>query len=285
MRNKSAFTFLNTNKGTISTDLQPQLIGAGPRTSNLKKAQLAWIQAQQAQAQQAQAQQAQAQQAQAQQAQAQIPPLDSVIISPQGGLKGGTPLPLVLVYKIHIPETKIQLPLSDIKGDLIIDWGDMSEDTAALVHTYNDIGLYTVIVSSSLDGTSIGRIGSDYSVTGIKYLIAIKSWGDFNIKSLKRAFASAKNLIKVPTDLPHGVTTLAGMFYDTDLFNQDISKWDVSNVTDMSCMFYCARKFNQPLNKWNIKNVITIDGIFIGASAFDQDISHWLIKCKFTNMG
>ena len=130
----------------------------------------------------------------------------------------------------------------------------------------------------------IGRFGSDYSITGIKYLVAVKSWGDFNIKSFKKAFASAKNLVKVPNNVPHSVTTMSGMFYDTDLFNQDISDWDVSNVTDMSCMFYCARKFNQPLSKWNIKNVIMIDGIFLGASAFDQDISQWPIKCKFATI-
>jgi surface protein len=35
------------------------------------------------------------------------------------------------------------------------------------------------------------------------------------------------------------------MFYDAKSFNQDISKWNVSNVTDMSGMFYEARLFNQ----------------------------------------
>jgi surface protein len=31
------------------------------------------------------------------------------------------------------------------------------------------------------------------------------------------------------------------MFYDAKSFNQDISKWNVSNVTDMSGMFYKAK--------------------------------------------
>ena len=271
MKHKSLFNFLNAKKGTISNDLQPQLLGATRTVCKRLTIRLNQTPAPIA----------------AESIPLKVEPNVPTIEVPLARVvKGSTPL--VLVYKIITPETKIQLPLSDIKGELIIDWGDMSEnDTdASLKHIYNDIGLYTVIVSAgSVESTTIGRFGSDFSITGIKHLVAVKSWGDFNIKSLKKAFASAKNLIKVPNNLPHGVMTLSGMFYDTDLFNQDISNWDVSNVTDMSCMFYCARSFNQSLRNWNITNVITIDGIFIGATAYDQDISQWLIKCKFTNMG
>ena len=35
------------------------------------------------------------------------------------------------------------------------------------------------------------------------------------------------------------------MFISCEKFNQDISKWDVSNVTNMSCMFYNCENFNQ----------------------------------------
>ena len=196
---------------------------------------------------------------------------------------------MILMYKILTANTVIQLPLGDIEGELMIDWGDMSEDTVAtvatLTHTYNDAGLYTVLVSAGEEGASIGRFGLDYQVKGNHCLIALKSWGDFNITSLKKAFASCKNLVKVPTTLPCGVTSLAGMFYDTDLFNQDISGWDVSTVLDMSSMFYCARAFNQDISHWNIANVTTIDGMFIGATNFKQDTSHWRVKCTFTNIG
>lgn len=39
------------------------------------------------------------------------------------------------------------------------------------------------------------------------------------------------------------------------IFNQDISKWNVSNVEDMSYMFYNAKIFNQDLSKWNVEKV------------------------------
>lgn len=51
---------------------------------------------------------------------------------------------------------------------------------------------------------------------------------------------------------------MAGMFEFTTSFNQDISNWNVSNVTDMSVMFYYAQAFsNQNLSSWNVSKVIT----------------------------
>ena len=37
-------------------------------------------------------------------------------------------------------------------------------------------------------------------------------------------------------------------------FNQDISKWDVSNVEDMEYMFRNSQ-FNQDISNWDVSNV------------------------------
>lgn len=66
-------------------------------------------------------------------------------------------------------------------------------------------------------------------------------------------------------------------------FNQDISGWDVSNVTDMLGMFYGARSFNQPIGNWNVSNVTDMYAMFYEANAFDQDISGWDVS-KVTSM-
>ena len=42
------------------------------------------------------------------------------------------------------------------------------------------------------------------------------------------------------------------MFFDS-MFDRDISKWDVSNITRMEYMFAKA-KFNQDISKWKINN-------------------------------
>lgn len=303
MKNKSAFTFLSINKGTVSSNLQPQLISTQLFDANREKEiremnRRVFLEALRKKIYTCVM---------------KVPDSSTELIS-ASPIQSNSALvldnlesycepvhlfpPLILVYKITIPETRVRLPLSNIEGTLIIDWGDMSDDDTIhdtvdddtinndtnIIHTYKELGLYTVIVSAGSNSTSIGRFGSNLSVIGINCLVAVKNWGDFNFKSFKKAFASAKNLVKVPNNIPNSVTNLSGMFYNTDLFNQDISSWDVSNVTDMSYMFYCARSFNQPLIKWNIKNVITIDGMFIGAKQFNQDISHWPIKCVFTNI-
>ena len=40
------------------------------------------------------------------------------------------------------------------------------------------------------------------------------------------------------------------MFYKANIFNQDISKWDVSQVIDMNKMFHAAKAFNQDISTW-----------------------------------
>ena len=43
--------------------------------------------------------------------------------------------------------------------------------------------------------------------------------------------------------------------YVRNLFNQDISGWDVSNVTNMAGMFLGNQYFNQDLSSWDVSNV------------------------------
>ena len=45
------------------------------------------------------------------------------------------------------------------------------------------------------------------------------------------------------------------MFFGAKNFNQDISKWDVSNVLSMESMFRGALFFDQDLSGWNVVKV------------------------------
>ena len=56
-------------------------------------------------------------------------------------------------------------------------------------------------------------------------------------------------------------------FKDADAFNQDISNWDVSNVTNMESMFSGAIAFNQSISSWNVSNVTNFTNMFTGANA------------------
>ena len=70
------------------------------------------------------------------------------------------------------------------------------------------------------------------------------------------------------------VTDISGML-SGGIFNQDISGWDVSNVTAMGWMFSRTSVFNQDISGWDVSSVISMQGMFNSASAFNQDIDGW----------
>ena len=71
------------------------------------------------------------------------------------------------------------------------------------------------------------------------------------------------------------VTNMQNMFYKAKYFNQDISSWDVSNVTNMQGLFFGAHSFNQPIGSWDVSNVNNFATMFFSAINFNQDISSW----------
>ena len=60
------------------------------------------------------------------------------------------------------------------------------------------------------------------------------------------------------------------------LFNGDISKWDVSNVTDMSSMFR-ESLFNGNIRKWDVSKVENMSWMF-AHSKFDNDLADWNVS-------
>ncbi|MFZ1808692.1 MAG: BspA family leucine-rich repeat surface protein [Cyclobacteriaceae bacterium] len=74
------------------------------------------------------------------------------------------------------------------------------------------------------------------------------------------------------------VNTMSAMFLNASSFDQDISNWNVQNVTDMRRMFSSATSFDQNIGNWNVSNVIDMNAMFYQAPTFDQDISSWDVQ-------
>lgn len=68
---------------------------------------------------------------------------------------------------------------------------------------------------------------------------------------------------------------MMGMFFSASSFNQNLSKWDVSNVSYMGSMFSEATAFNQDLSSWNLSGATDMYGMFKGASSFNQNLCPW----------
>jgi surface protein len=63
------------------------------------------------------------------------------------------------------------------------------------------------------------------------------------------------------------VTNMKKLFHEKRNFNDDISKWDVRNVTDMSYMFsgkYTAKKklFDGDISGWDVSSVTNMESMF-----------------------
>ena len=79
------------------------------------------------------------------------------------------------------------------------------------------------------------------------------------------------------------VTNMEQMFSDANPFNQNIGSWNVANVTNMYEMFLNNSSFNQNISTWNVSRVTDMSYMFLRASAFNQPIGSWNVS-NVTNM-
>ena len=164
----------------------------------------------------------------------------------------------------------------DATGKLYIDWGDGNKEVINvadysessyvinLKHTHTTNGEYTIKVYSTTK-TVFLALGE---------ITKLVEWGDPT--NLRLSLQSA-NLAEVPSTLPPLMTNLSALFFKAYNFNQDISGWDVSNITDMRNMFGQAWNFNQDLSNWNVSKVTDMAYMFSDSRRFNQDISQWCV--------
>ncbi len=118
----------------------------------------------------------------------------------------------------------------------------------------------------------------------------VSNWTVASVTNLSSMFAydTAFNNGGVPLDwgtLTGSVQNMSTMFYHASSFNQNVSNWNVSNVTNMNSMFEGASAFNngeatnghsRPMD-WShqTSKVTNMQGMFTNAASFNQDISSW----------
>ena len=124
------------------------------------------------------------------------------------------------------------------------------------------------------------QVGESGVIRGVVYTVV-------NETMLREMVKNGEDVTKVCTTK---VTDMSELFTSSD-FNDDISSWDVSNVTDMRAMFYGTASFfqptmsfNQPIGVWDVSKVTNMADMFWGSS-FNQPIGNWNVGNVTTMRG
>jgi len=72
------------------------------------------------------------------------------------------------------------------------------------------------------------------------------------------------------------VEDMSQMFLNTTNFNQNISNWNVSNVSRMDFMFRNAIAFNQDLSGWCVSKIPT-EPNYLGTPNFSTGATNWTL--------
>ncbi len=174
----------------------------------------------------------------------------------------------------------ITIPTQGAGYNYKVDWDndgvfDQTGITGDMTHDFGVPGTYTIRISGSFP-----RIYFNNEGDALK-LVSIDQWGSGLWSSMEKAFAGCSNMESNATDSPNlnSVSSTAWMFENCALFNEDVTDWDVSQVSDMTGMFSGASAFNYSLGSWSLKsNVILLNFLdYCGMSCenYDNTLIGW----------
>ncbi len=125
-----------------------------------------------------------------------------------------------------------------------------------------------------LDANGVTIKARDWAVAGDSGEIDGVTYTIVDGETLSTMIENGDDLTRVCTSL---IVNMHGLWLNTpqDEFNQNISSWDVGNVTNMSFLFTHLESFNQDLSAWDVGNVTNMTHMFRNAFQFNQDLSSW----------
>ena len=176
----------------------------------------------------------------------------------------------------------LPLPTPDSSINYFIEWGDGITEQQVISHTYTHPGPVNVVVLANV--TTFGNGATPWDTSGGVYLTNVVYW-DSSFTSFSGAFNGCTSLISVPSTLPVNVTNVSYMFQGAYSFNQDLSLWNISNITDASGMLdftnLSITNYNKLLNGWALQAVQP--GVILGAAGLYYDASGAVGRDILTN--
>ncbi len=160
-----------------------------------------------------------------------------------------------------------------------VTWGDgnadkiTAYDAAAVTHTYDDQGTYTIKITGIITGWRFANSGDRTLIHDIK------SWGPLNLGNSSGYFFGCSNLTVSATDVLDLTNTLTfeNAFRSTSITTiPSINNWDFSLVTSFKRLLASASSFNQYLGDIDTSSVVDMRETFSNTS-INQDFSAWVI--------
>ena len=181
---------------------------------------------------------------------------------------------------------EITLPVSGTGLNIIVDWGDGTEETITQeypTHTYARAGVYEIAVAGNCP--EWGRISyqefmafneNSKNYTYAKYLTKVKQFGELN--ATKYVFAKCENLISVAGEnlvSPNtfkNINSMEYMFWGCDKLKElDLTKFDTQNVKIMNRSFAgCSELTSFDLSNFDTSKVTTMDSMFVGCTKLTE---------------
>ncbi len=181
-----------------------------------------------------------------------------------------TPPPMVTIWRTTSDSESITLPLrSGYSYNFTVDWGDGESNTitafddAAITHTYDTAGDYTVTITGLAEAWYFNNGGSKSKIIEVTDLGAL-GWTD-----LSNSFYGCDNLTSFAGGYTHNVTSFNRMFMETSsLTNIDLSSFDTSSANSLGWMFYGASAISTlDLSSFNTTNVTSLERLFYNATS------------------
>ena len=176
--------------------------------------------------------------------------------------------------------TEVTLTATPNSGYKFVAWSNGSEEETINVTINENLELNAIFEYESvfLSENGITIKAGELSSIGDTYLIEDTTYTIVSESELRNMILNDEVVTNVVTTK---ITDMSSLFQETD-FNQDISSWDVSNVTNMEKMFNSNNYFNQDISSWDVSSVTNMSNMF-NFTNFNQDISSWDVS-SVTNM-
>ncbi len=188
------------------------------------------------------------------------------------------PTDFVLRIETSVPDKLITLNTQTV-GEFEVDWGDgtITNETENPVHSYAQPGSYLIKIKATIFPQF--RLGGTTDDLLPNQLVAFVQWGDHQWTNVNQLFMNCFNMEYEAVDLPDfsALAALPNLFRGCTSMtgNATMGDWDTSNITSAVRTFFGASQFNQDLSRWEVTNVVNANFFGDGSGLTEENLPNF----------